>query len=214
MLKVWRRLPMRQKYKKMFQTTCFLSLIFSSLLSHVFHQCSWALAMNVHTSGMVQIREKFWKFQILIKFKFKFNIIFSEKIWKNQEISENFRFSEKIWKKHLKKSENFRFSENMKNSEKIWKFQIFRKKIWKSDFQKRSEKFRKNLKISDFQKKMKNSEKKFQMFRKKIWQIQKKIGKFQILRKNLKKSKKTENFRFSEKKNWKFQKKNKISEKI
>ena len=28
MLKVWRRLPMRQKYKKMFQTTCFLSLTF------------------------------------------------------------------------------------------------------------------------------------------------------------------------------------------
>ncbi len=32
MLKVWRRLPMRQKYKKkLFQTTCFLSLIFEIL---------------------------------------------------------------------------------------------------------------------------------------------------------------------------------------
>ena len=87
--------------------------------------------------------EKFWKFQILIKFKLiKYNIFRkkSEKIRKNLKISD----FQKKWKnqKKLKISD---FQKKMKNSEKIWKIQIFRKK---------SENFRKNKiseKIQNFQ---------------------------------------------------------------
>ena len=154
-------------------------------LAHFFLRCchtffTSALGLLPWTSTLQEWckSEKFWKFQILIKFKFKLNIIFSEKIWKVQKKSENFRFSEKnekfrkiqkisdfqkkcekIWKKH-KESENFRFSENLKNSDSQKKMKIrFSEKIWKIQkksekfrfSEKKHEKFRENLKISDFQ---------------------------------------------------------------
>ena len=157
-------------------------------LAHFFLRCchtffTSALGLLPWTSTLQELckSEKFWKFQVLFKFKFILNIIFLEKIWKNQKkfqifrkkmknsekfwkfqifrkmwkihkISENFRFSEKIWKK---KSENFRFSE----------------KNWKSDFQKKSENF------TFSEKKMKNSEKiwKFQIFRKKSEKFRKNL---------------------------------------
>jgi hypothetical protein len=153
-------------------------------LAHFFLRCchtffTSALGLLPWTSTLQEWckSEKFWKFQILIKFKFKLNIIFSEKIWKNQEISENFRFSEKIWKKHKKKIGKFQIFRKYEKFRKNLKISDFQKKIWKSDFQKRSEKFRKNLKISDFQKKMKNIRKtwKFQIFRKKSENINKNL---------------------------------------
>ena len=180
-------------------------------LAHFFLRCchtffTSALGLLPWTSTLQEWckSEKFWKFQILIKFKFKLNIIFSEKIWKIQKKSENFRFSEK----KMKNSEKIRkfqiFRKNMKNSEKFWTFQIFRKNLEKKNI--------KNRKISDFQKIWK-IQKKIESFRfsEKIWKsdFHKKSEKF---RKNLKISdfqkkmkiqRKSENFRFSETKNLK-----------
>ena len=176
-------------------------------LAHFFLRCchtffTSALGLLPWTSTLREWckSEKFWKFQILTKFKFKLNIIFSEKIGKIQKKSEKFQIFKKKMKNSEKKSENFRFLEiksdkNIKNRkisdfQKIWKIQ---KKIWKFQI------FRKNLK-SDFQKKIWKFQRKSENFRfseKKIWKKSEKIWKFQIFRK------KTENFR-----------KNKISEKI
>ena len=183
-------------------------------LAHFFLRCchtffTSALGLLPWTSTLREWckSEKFWKFQILTKFKFKLNIIFSEKIGKIQKKSEKFQifkkkwkiqkkiwkfqiFRNKIWKKH-KKSENFRFSENMKNSEKNLKISDFQKKSENQIFRKKSENFRENLKISDFQKKnlkkirknlkISNFKKKSEKIRKnlKISDFQKKIWKFQ-----------------------------------
>ena len=156
-------------------------------LAHFFLRCchtffTSALGLLPWTSTLQELckSEKFWKFQVLFKFKFILNIIFLEKIWKNQKKSENFRFSkknEKFWK--------FQIFRKMWKIQKIfWKFQIFRKNLKKN---KKSENFKFSEKIwkSDFQKKSENF-----TFSEKKWKIQRK----------------SENFRFSEKKSEKFRK--------
>ena len=213
MLKVWRRLPMRQKYqKKCFKQHVFSRSFFSSLLSHVFHQCSLAVprafketlcglakwvgllpwTSTLQGNGANQKKSK--KIQIFRKkLKNSENFRFSDKIWKNQKISENFRFSEKIWKIQ-KISENFRFSENnWKIQKKSENFRLSEKnlknsvKIWKnSNFKKKSEKIRKIWKFQIFRKKSENFRKKNQKKSKKIRFSKKIWKKSNLQKKNLK----------------------------
>ena len=144
MLKVWRRLPMRQKYKKHVPNNMFSLAHFFLRCCHTFFTSALGLLSWTSTLQEWCKSEKFWKFQMLIKFKLKLNIIFSEKIWKFQI----FRKKEKIltvqsdyfgpskWpfqglsdlkprEKEVtlnglvqKNSENFRFSEKCENFRK------------------------------------------------------------------------------------------------
>ena len=178
MLKVWRRLPMRQKYqKKCFKQHVFSRSFFSSLLSHVFHQCSLAVprafketlcglakwvgllpwTSTLQGNGANQKKSK--KIQIFRKkLKNSENFRFSENNWKIQKKSENFRLSEKNLKNSVKIWKNSNFKKKSEKIRKIWKFQIFRKKSenFRKKNQKKSKKFRFSKKIwkkSNLQKK-------------------------------------------------------------
>ena len=145
MLKVWRRLSMRQKYKKHVPNNMFSLAHFFLRCCHTFFTSALGLLSWTSTLQEWCKSEKFWKFQILIKFKLKLNIIFSEKIWKNQKNLKISEFQKKMknsWQFKVtilglvsdlkprekevtlnglvqKKSENFRFSEKCENFRKI-----------------------------------------------------------------------------------------------
>ena len=146
MVKVWRRLPMRQKYQKknscnnMFSLAHFLLRCCHTFFTSALGLLPWTATLQEWCNS-----EKFWKFQILIKFKFKLNIIFSEKNLKNSEKIWKFQIFRKKNGKIRKKLKISDFQKKMKNSEKIWKIQIFRKNLKISEkikFQKKSKKFR------------------------------------------------------------------------